>query len=219
MVFFPEDYPPLFWHDEREGIIEQTLAAISERSHFLFERKLYPFNRLIQHVAEGKLDLEAWTSPAWRQSVKDKVYFTEPFTRHCEIMVFLKDKPFHVESPKDLIGKKVGTVQGFTFPSYTDYFDSNKIQRISGNDEEGVLHMLKHGRSELAFMDELAANYLLKQKQFNSFESKNHFDCVPITFMFNKEKETTGKKINEILLNLKQEGIIEKIKNNFSKKQ
>ncbi len=75
--FFPEDYPPLYWHQGKKGIIQQTLDLISERSRFRFEPKHYPFNRLIKNVGNGSLDLEAWTSPAWRQAIKDKVYFTE----------------------------------------------------------------------------------------------------------------------------------------------
>ena len=105
--------------------------------------------------------------------------FTEPFTQHCEVMIFLKNKSLKIDNPKQLIGKKVGTVQNFTFPSYSHYFSNNSIYRVSASNEKGVLNMLKYGRSDLAFMDEIVASHLIKTKYNNEFELKNTFDCVP----------------------------------------
>ena len=59
---FPQDYPPLYWHDERKGIIEKILDKVSSVSRFDFIYTSAPFHRLIQRVAKGKIDLEPWSS-------------------------------------------------------------------------------------------------------------------------------------------------------------
>ena len=159
--------------------------------------------------------MEPWTSPAWRESVKDKVYFTEPFTQHCETMVFKKGESYEVKKPNELMGKKVGTVQNFTYPSYKELFKNKSIHRVSGSNEHGVLRMLTHGRSDLAFMDKIAASFLIKREYANTLEMKNTFDCVPITFMFNKKNTAIGKEISDILQKLKSDNTIIRIKNKF----
>ncbi|WP_461535942.1 substrate-binding periplasmic protein [Spongorhabdus nitratireducens] len=212
---YPEDYPPLFWHQEKQGIIQLTLEAIERVSNYQFETQVYPFNRLIKKVADGELDLEAWTSPAWRQNVKDHVFFTSPITEHCEVMVFPKGKKIQVQSAPDLFGKKVGTVASFTFPSYQDHFESKKITRVDALDENHVFKMLSFGRTELAFMDALVAQHLMKSNWSKEFELGERFDCVPVAFMFSKDKAEDGREINKILQQLKQQGKIEEILDRF----
>ncbi len=212
---FPNDYPPLFWHGEKKGIIQLTLQAIEEVSQFRFEPRFYPFNRLIMNVEKGELDLEAWTSTAWRGHLKDKVYFTKPVAQHCEIMVFPAEKSFSINKPEQLFAKKVGTVQNFTFPSYEPLFTSQKITRVDALDENHVLKMLSFGRTDLAFMDDLVAQHLIKTQWPDQFELGDRFDCVPIVFMFSKNKTVEGQAIDKILQNLKEKGTIDEIINQF----
>lgn len=212
---FPDDYPPLFQHNGSQGIIQLTLEAISERSRFRFEPKLYPFNRLIQMVGAGELDLEAWTSSAWRSSLKGKVYFTDPVTEHCEVIILTVSSNLQVNTPEDLIGKRLGVVQDFTFMSFQKFFDNQQIKRVDSSNEERVLNLLKHGRSDAVLMDALIAQYLMKTAYSGIFKTGKHFDCVPVSFMFSKKSEAYGREINQILQKMKQEGVIERILKKF----
>ena len=212
---YPNDYPPLFWHSEKKGIIQLTLQAIEQVSHFQFEPRYYPFNRLIMKVEKGELDLEAWTSTAWRKHLQDSVYFTDPVAQHCEVMVFPISKQFEVNEKQTLFSKKVGTVQGFTYPSYQDLFSSQDVIRVDALDENHVLKMLSFGRTDLAFMDQLVALHLMKTQWHGQFEIGERFDCVPIVFMFSKNKTAEGQAINKILQELKAQGVIDRIINQF----
>ncbi|WP_172806823.1 substrate-binding periplasmic protein [Endozoicomonas arenosclerae] len=209
--FFPTDYPPLFWIDDKKGIVQKTLDAVSQRSHFDFREHYYPFNRIIHKVGNGSLDLEAWTSPQWRERVADKVYFTEPFSEHCEVIVQPKDSLLKINRPGDLQGKRLGVVQNYTFNTFEPFFQSGEVIRNNSKDEEHVLKLLEKGRNDAALMDELVARYLMKTRFKGEFKLGKTFDCVPITFMFSKSVEKHGKAINKILQELKSEGVIDQI--------
>ncbi|MGI9283305.1 MAG: substrate-binding periplasmic protein [Endozoicomonas sp.] len=207
----PTDYPPLFWIDDKKGILQKILEAISQRSVYDFKEEYYPFNRIIYKVGNGSLDLEAWTSPLWRENISSKVYFTEPFTEHCEVIVQLKDNDLKVNHPKDLQGMRLGVVQNYTFKTFEPYFQSGDVIRNNSKDDIHVLRLLMKGRNNAALMSELVARYLMKTRYPELFVTGKKFDCVPITFMFSKSTEQQGKEINTILQKLKSEGVIDQI--------
>jgi ABC-type amino acid transport substrate-binding protein len=67
------------------------------------------------------------------------------------------------------------------------------------------------GRNDAALMDELVARYLIKTRFLDTFKIGKQFDCVPIVFMFSKNAARKGKEINKILQDMKTEGIIDNI--------
>ncbi|KEQ18869.1 substrate-binding periplasmic protein [Endozoicomonas numazuensis] len=207
----PSDYPPLFWIDDKKGIVQKILEAISQRSSYDFKEEYYPFNRIIYKVGNDSLDLEAWTSPQWRESIAKNVYFTAPFTEHCEVIVQLKDSDLEVNHPSDLRGKRLGVVQNYTFKTFEPFFETGEVIRNNSKDEMHVLRLLMKGRNNAALMDELVARYLMKTRFPGTFKTGKTFDCVPIAFMFSKSAEKQGKEINSILQKLKSEGIIDQI--------
>ncbi|WP_252178951.1 transporter substrate-binding domain-containing protein [Endozoicomonas sp. 4G] len=211
---FPTNYPPLFWidgKDGKKGIVQKILEAVSQRSNYDFVEEYYPFNRIIYKVGNGSLDLEAWSSPQWRERVAEKVYFTEPFSEHCEVIVQLKYSDQGVSQPSDLRGKRLGVVQNYTYKTFEPYFQSGEVIRNNSKDELHVLKLLEKGRSDAALMDELVAQHLMKTRFTGLFATGKRFDCVPVTFMFSKSAEQHGKKINTILQELKAEGVIDQI--------
>ncbi|AMO57804.1 hypothetical protein GZ77_13050 [Endozoicomonas montiporae] len=208
---FPQDYPPLHWHDARKGIIEKLLDKVSSVSHFDFVFSKAPFHRLIMKVEKGKIDLEPWTSEVWRTRVKDNAYFTSPYTEHCEVLIFQKDRSFPVKRPFDLAGKRLGVVKGYAFQSFSKLFAKNVIYRVNSSNEERVLNLLSRGRTDAALIDELIADYLLKTTYSQAFVKSSTFDCVPVSFMFHKSKLRQGVEINKILQTLKKEGFIEQL--------
>ncbi|MET4695727.1 substrate-binding periplasmic protein [Endozoicomonas lisbonensis] len=212
---FPQDYPPLYWHDERKGIIEKLLDKVSSVSRFDFAYRSVPFHRLIQRVAKGKIDLEAWTSRSWRFRVKDNVYFTSPYADHCEIMIFQKDHVFPVNQPADLAGKRLGVVKGYVYNSFTELFAKKTIYRINSSNEERVLNLLSYGRTDAALIDQLIADYLLSTTYPQAFARGNKFDCVPVSFMFSKTKIKQGMEISKVLQTLKNEGFIDQLLEEF----
>ncbi|WP_066013102.1 substrate-binding periplasmic protein [Endozoicomonas atrinae] len=211
----PEDYPPLFWVNENKGIVKDILNAVSENSRFEFEYFYYPFNRLISKVISNELDVETWTSAAWRKKYKQHTYFTKPIAKHCEVTVFRKGESFNTPSPGSMTGKRLGVVQNYTFPSFEPLFADRSIYRADAKNERGVLKMLAYMRTDLALMDRTIASYLLRHHFQNQFETGSVFDCVPITFMFHKNKEQQGKEIDKVLQKLKRDGVIEKIINMY----
>ena len=208
---FPEDYPPLYWHDERKGIIEKLLDKISSTSRFDFTFERAPFNRLIHKVATSRIDIEPWTSEAWRSRVASKVYFTTPYARHCEVLVYNKDNIFSVNTAADLTGKRLGVVKGYTFNSFTELFSNKSIYRVNSSSEERVLNLLSHRRTDVALIDQLIAAHLFKTKYPNQFVTGNQFDCVPVSFMLSKTKIKQAIEISEILQKLKKEGFIDQL--------
>lgn len=211
----PQDYPPLFWIEEDKGIVKDILKAVSENSRFRFEFSYYPFNRLINKVVSNELDMETWTSSVWRAKYKQDTYFTTPISEHCEVTVFRKGESFEANSPVVFIGKRIGVVQNFTFPSFEPFFDEGSIHRADASNEQGVLKMLAHKRTDLALMDQTVFDHLASNDTQDMFETGSVFDCVPISFMFNKNKEQHGKEIDNVLQKLKRKGVIDKIINKY----
>ncbi|UYM14790.1 substrate-binding periplasmic protein [Endozoicomonas euniceicola] len=212
---FPQDYPPLYWHDERKGIIEKLLDKVSSVSRFDFIYKSAPFHRLIQRVAKGKIDLEPWSSQVWRFRVKDSVYFTSPYAEHCEVIIFQKGHVFPVSQPADLAGKRLGVVKGFVYNSFTELFAKKTIYRVNSSNEERVLNLLNHGRTDAALIDQLVADYLLSTTYPQTFTRGGKFDCVPVSFMFSKTKIRQGMEISKVLQTLKNEGFIDQLLEEF----
>lgn len=210
-----QDYPPLFWIEEDKGIVKDILKAVSENSRFRFEFSYYPFNRLINKVVSNELDMETWTSPVWRTKYKQHTYFTNPISEHCEVTVFRKGESIKASSPAVFIGKRIGVVQNFTFPIFEPFFDEGSIHRADASNEQGVLKMLAHKRTDLALMDQTVFEHLTSNETQDIFEIGSLFDCVPVSFMFHKNQEHHGKEIDIVLQKLKRKGIIDKIINKY----
>ncbi len=210
-----QDYPPLFWIEEDKGIVKDILKAVSENSRFRFEFSYYPFNRLINKVVSNELDMETWTSPVWRTKYKQHTYFTNPISEHCEVTVFRKGEAIKASSPAVFIGKRIGVVQNFTFPIFEPFFDEGSIHRADASNEQGVLKMLAHKRTDLALMDQTVFEHLASNDPQDIFEIGSLFDCVPVSFMLNINQEQHGKEIDTVLQKLKRKGIIDKIINNY----
>ena len=208
---FPQDYPPLYWHDARKGIIEKLLDKISSVSRFDFVYTSAPLNRLMMKVSNGKIDLEPWSSEVWRSRIKDSVYFTSSYAEHCDRLIFQKGLSFPVDRPADLSGKRLGVVKSYVFKSFTELFAKNVIYRVNSSNEERALNLLNHGRTDAALIDQLIANHLLKTTYPQTFEKGKTFDCVPVSFMFRKAKLRQGIEINQVLQTLKKEGFIEQL--------
>lgn len=107
--------------DVIKGFYIDVFDEISIRSGFKVKYELYPFKRLNSYLQAG--DIDGTLTIFYRKERESYLqYSVEPIVT-SQIRVFvLKDHEFTLKSMKDLYGKKIGVIYGWTIdnPEYND---------------------------------------------------------------------------------------------------
>lgn len=205
-------YPPLYFKkgSPDTGIYVDILYEIGRITGDDFKKKYYHTPRKYEMFEENLIDIEPGINPAWRKKHKDISIYTIPFGRAIDVMLFRKGARFSVKNITDLKGKNVGTVRGYVYPGYMEYFNYGRIKRDDSMNEEQLLRKLIKKRTDLAFINKTVAQYLI---------SLHHYDCeygniigdVEIMFRLHISKKYALERLNKALKKLLENGTIDKI--------
>jgi polar amino acid transport system substrate-binding protein len=194
----------------RYGIYPEIIDEISRRINIPYERVYLPPGRIYEDFRNGVFNVECGCSPLWRTSEKDVSLYTNPYAQDITSIVFRKGDEFPVKSPDDLIGKKLGTVIGYVYPSLNNLFKKGSIEREDASDEKSLMEMLVNNRVDAILITKTVCQYYAKELKYNITIGYTEED-LPIQIRIQNKDKDLVDKFNAAINRMLSDGTISKI--------
>jgi polar amino acid transport system substrate-binding protein len=144
------------------GIISDIFAQIGDITGDEFIMVKMPAARAIIEFDLGRVDIEPGINPNWRSAAKEKGVYSIAYKNAEEVIVFRPGKQFDIKEPKDLFGRKVGIVRGFTYPWFESAFALGQIKKILNKSESLLVKQLMAKRIDQIFISKESIEYMKK---------------------------------------------------------
>ncbi len=206
--------PPLFFEKDsaEKGIYKEILALIGEITGDDFIYKYYPARRAMKLFESGGYDIEPGINPTWREGVEIQGRYSVPFADAIDVLVFRKQEVKYVTEPKDLFGQRVGTVNGFTYPKYSDAFRHGLITREDSRNELLLMAKLSRNRFDQIIIRKDTAEYRIKtDPKFSELEIGASIGFLHIMFRFHPDKIEAIERVNQAINQLRKNNKIEMV--------
>lgn len=201
-----------------EGIVVDILREIERRTGITFEVSIYPPSRLNMLFERGEIDLNFADSPVWNARLDvPRAVFSETFMEVREYIYFRRGHAREVRTPDDLAGLTVGVTRGYYYPLFEDAFKRRKVKRYDVNTNESLIAMLRAGRVDAAFMDDVLFESLLHQLGLaDEFTRGRELSVAPLGFKFRADRASTLPAINNAIRQMKANGEIRRIVSRYT---
>jgi len=207
-------FPPYFFDedDARTGTIRDIFSAITDETGDSIEYVRVPFKRSLRLFEIGDIDIEPMTNPIWRQSSPIKASYSIPFTVAEEVVLFREGYDLAVHTPEDLLGKTIGLIKGYHYPTYDAYFSDNRILSNRFKNENKLVELLAAGRLNQAFISKDFAQYQIKtQYTAKDLVVGDTIGVVEQMIRFHPAKKSAVARFNKAITKLKANGTIDRI--------
>jgi len=144
------------------GIFADMFTRIGDITGDKFIMVPMPAARSILEFDHGRVDIEPGISPSWRSYAKEPGMYSITYDSVEEVIVFRSGELFDVKTPKDLFGRKVGIVRGFTYPRFESAFTLRKIEQILNKSEDLLVKQLLRKRVDQIFISKRSVEYMKK---------------------------------------------------------
>ncbi len=206
------NYPPMMIESGRTGIYQELLDELSTMTGHRFQIQYLPYARLAHKFDLGQIDLEPGVFPGWVKQQKVPGMFSVPFGKVVDAVVFAPGKHFEVTTPRDLSGRTVGLVRGYTYPDLRELFDSGAVHRIDAVSETQLLAMLAAGRMDQILINKAVAQYnIQKVPKYRAFVVGGHLGSFDVSMRVHPSKKALLLKLDEAILSMKRSGAIARI--------
>ena len=214
-------YPFFYMNgDQPDGIAVKIISEVMKRSHHTIEFRCLPNRRVRVLLAHDEIDTGLLDAPLWQTkeeraaSVFSSIILTIP-----EYVYVSKFSSFNVERRENLLGKKVVINAGYLYPSFDEYFNTNKIIKIENPKAENLPLMVAMHRADAFFMDTYLFGYLSRQGLVRASDFKPVFKIseAEVAFKFHKSFEPYLNEFNQIVEDLKMEGFVEKVVQDYTR--
>lgn len=211
-------FPPYFFEegDTRTGTIQDLFNAISQETGDSIEFVRVPFKRALRLFETGEIDIEPMTNPIWRQSSSIHSVYSIPFAASEDVIVFHTDEYIPVHSGEDLLGKRVGVIQGYSYPAYEAYFNDGRIEAVPFRNENKLLELLVAKRLDQALINKDFAQYhMTEDNLIGKIKIGDSYSELDMMIRFHPSKETALPRFNKAIKKLLKNGSIDKIYRNY----
>ena len=211
-------FPPYFFEegDSRTGTIRDIFSAIAQETGDTFKFIRVPFKRALHQFETGKIQIEPMTNPAYRGSSSVPGIYSIPFTVTEEIILFNKKHYFPVNSPEDLVGKRLGTVKGYYYPGYTPYLEDGRINAYPSDNENMLVKLLVLDRLPQVLINKDFALYAIKEQNLNEQLTVGQpYHVMEVMIRFHPNKKEAVPRFNKAIQRLIENGTIQHIYDNY----
>lgn len=206
------DYPPMMIAEGRSGIYQDIFDELAKITGDRFDIEYYPYPRIGLLFNEGKLDIEPGVYPGWVQNQATPGLFSAPFGQVVDVLVFAPNKAFPVQQPEDLRGKSVGMVRGYAYPELMPLIASGQLDRRNALNEQQLLSMLAKSRFDQIIVNKAIAQYYrLKEVEYRLLEIGDVISSYDVSMRVHPKREAWLDRLGAAIIQLKQQGVIEKI--------
>lgn len=208
------DYPPFEYVDEngnKTGFDIELMEEIGKQLGVKVEWVDMPFDSLIAAVQEGKIDasISAFNYTAERDKVVD---FTDPYLTAEDAFLVADGFSGTITKPEDVANFKVGVQTGTT----QDDWLTNVLKIPEGNlfrydrADQAALD-LKNGRIDVMMADYIPAKALADKIGGLKIILKTVVSSGPMNIVIPQDDKELATAINDILKQLKDNGVIDNL--------
>tara|TARA_Y100001970_G_scaffold292687_1_gene435231 strand:+ start:1252 stop:1998 length:747 start_codon:yes stop_codon:yes gene_type:complete len=207
------DFPPFGFEKEVEGkntpvgVEVEIFNLICKELNLTCSLELLPWKRMINQVKRGEIDC-MFAAFKTEKRKNFMVYTSVPF--HVSNLTFFIEKSntsFKFSNLKDLKGKNICLVRGFTTTPEFDKLAKQKVFEITHLDDfDQCFKMLRKGKVDTTLVNQEVGFDILKKLNINNIKPfKNPLYSKPAYLTFTKKKEfgqipsQFGQKIFQIL--------------------
>ncbi len=205
------NYPPMMIKQSGAGIYHDIFKAIERITNLRFKIEYLPYARSKHMFDRNEIDIDPGISPTWTKDLPVPGVFTISFAQSVDVILFGSGKRFRVKHPGDLTGKMLGTVRGYFYPGFMEYFADNTVSRFEGVDEIQLLTMLAHSHLDQIIVNRAIALYWISQNPtFPQLELGDEVGTVDIMMRVHPDKAHLIPELNAAIKQMKQSGEIER---------
>ena len=209
------EFMPFEYLDKNKiiGFDIDLLDAISKETGLEFKIQDMAFDGLLPALQTKKIDMVIAGMSATPERQK-AVAFSKPYFKAKQVVITTPEKAKSLKSFKDLSGKKVGVMLGFTGDTVVSEIKGVKVERF--NAAYAAILALSQNKIDAVVLDsEPAKKYTANNKQFVIANIPAEEEDYAIAFRKN-DKELINK-VNAALDNIKANGEYDKILKKYFK--
>lgn len=221
-VYGYSDYLPFMDGNKNEakGLYSILIKKIFNQANIGIKFEIYNWQRALYLAKRSQGGFGLIYKSNKRLEIFD---FSDPVYPENMYIYTLNDKKFKFDSFKDLKGKTIGIVKGY---SYGDKFNSavenKEIKTNSAKNDDVNFKRLLRGKIDCLVTSELLASIYIKKNNLNGKikKIKKAVESGEVYFVFNKnmKKQKILKKFNTALSKLKENGQFQETIENFISK-
>jgi polar amino acid transport system substrate-binding protein len=206
------NYPPMMIENGRTGIYQELLDELSKVTGHRFQIQYFPYARLAKKFDLGQIDLEPGVFPGWVKQQRVPGMFSVPFGKVVDVLVFSPGKYFQVNTPRDLSGKTLGLVRGYTYPDLHELFDSGVVHRSDAVSETQLMAMLAVGRIDQILINKAVAQYnILQVPKYREFVLGSVVGSFDVSMRVHPSKKALLPQLDDAIVSMKRSGAIARI--------
>jgi len=213
--FTPNKYGPT-----QEGLSYILMKEIFSRLDIEISLDLFPQKRMLIYVKEGRKD--AATVISKNNDRLKYLEFSEPILEKKGFVYYLKQKhpSFHWKTYEDLKGLSIGVVAGHNLgQDFTDAIKKYKLDIYKVNRSQESFEKLLTGKFDVVLSIEPTANHFLEEPKYGdniARASKKYYSkYYHIGFSKNSQAKMLLPKVNRVINQMKKEGSLQKILDNY----
>lgn len=188
------------------GLLRDLGDLLAERLGRRASYLVLPARRTERALMEGQADLMCYVMPAW---VSSPLQWTLPVLPDAQLLVARSDAP-KLETLQQLVGRRVGTVLGYTYPKPHQVL-GDRLMREDAANMEGNLRKLMVGRIEFALTEQLAFSAFMKGHPDAALRIELVLEPFTAPCALSPRSRVPLGELNRVLRQLQQEGAIERM--------
>lgn len=219
--FVTDEYPPYNYAEngKAKGICIDVVTEICRRLGYDANFMVVSWPRAIKSVNEGTADGIFYLY--YNKEREKFLYFpSEPIANPRNICLVRKASNIKIEKLEDLKNKVVGVIESYSYG--TEFDNLHDVRKRSYQDIRELVRIIHIGRADMVAAAELPFKFASKNKNLD-FEEEFRIAYVitqdPVYIGFSRAAGEKGKiwaeKFSDMLRQLKEEGFIDKITNNY----
>ena len=206
------NYPPMMIESARSGIYQDILNELSVVTGHRFQGEYFPYARLSTQFDAGLIDLEPGVFPGWIKQQKVQGLFSVPFGKVVDVLVFAPGKQFAVKTPRDLSGRTIGLVRGYTYPDLRELFETGALHRVDAVSEAQLMAMLAGARIDQILINKAVAQYNIRETpKYHDFVIGDVLGSFDVSMRIHPSKKDLLPKLDEAIVSMKRSGAFTRI--------
>lgn len=192
------------------GILYDLQRRLAEKVGRQADLLVLPRLRIAQLMTRSQIDVRCYVNPDWLKDSHYQYTWSIPFMIQRDLLVSrFKQPPVELEA---LQGERIGTVLGFVYPRLEPLFASGQLTREDARTQDLVLAKLAAGRYAYAVSNELALNWLNRNRPADKqLYPVGELAADPISCIVREEADVPSMALLRAMVQMKQAGEFEAI--------
>lgn len=192
------------------GILYDLQTRLAQKVGRRAELLVMPRLREQRMLVRGEIDVRCYVNPAWLTESHHQYIWSLPFMVQHDLIVGRQNESAFAR--EQLLGQRLGTVLGFSYPRLEPLFASGELQREDARTQSLVLDKLTAGRYRFAVSNRLSLDWFNRRKPTDErLRALGEIDAEPISCIIRNEPDVPTQALLRAMVQMKQDGEFEAI--------